>query len=37
MNNSYILGVLGLVLGFVIALILYYIKRNSSFKLFLNR
>ncbi|MDD2596504.1 MAG: Rnase Y domain-containing protein, partial [Candidatus Cloacimonetes bacterium] len=33
MNNSYILGVLGLVLGFVIALILYYIKRNSSFKL----
>ncbi|HOA28646.1 MAG TPA: Rnase Y domain-containing protein, partial [Candidatus Cloacimonadota bacterium] len=33
MNNPYILGVLGLVLGFVIALILYFIKRNSSFKL----
>ncbi|HRX76173.1 MAG TPA: Rnase Y domain-containing protein, partial [Candidatus Cloacimonadota bacterium] len=33
MNNPYILGVLGLVLGFVIALVIYFIRRNSSFKL----
>lgn len=33
MDNGYILGILGIVLGFGIALLIYFIKRNSAFKL----
>ncbi|MDD3535671.1 MAG: ribonuclease Y [Candidatus Cloacimonetes bacterium] len=33
MGNGYILGILGIVLGFGIALLIYFAKRNSAFKL----
>ncbi|HRX76851.1 MAG TPA: ribonuclease Y, partial [Candidatus Cloacimonadota bacterium] len=33
MSNPYILGAIGLVLGFGLALVIYFIRRNSSFKL----
>ena len=33
MPNAYIAGAIGLVVGFVIALVIYLAKRNSSFKL----